>query len=121
MSAPKKNSIPPERLAVYDKLIAAHPDVERKGAANAYTSVNGNMYTLMVPSWAFAIRLPEKERAEFLKKHKAKLFEAYGAVMREYVAVPDSLFSKPKELQKYFALSVEYAKALRPKPTKKKS
>jgi hypothetical protein len=38
-----------------------------------------------------AIRLPEDKRQEFLKKYKTTLFEAYGAVMKEYVTVPDAV------------------------------
>jgi len=57
---------------------------------------------------------------KFLKKYETKLFEAYGAVMKEYVAVPDALLKKPKELQPFFAMSYEYAKTLKAKPTKKK-
>jgi len=67
-----------------------------------------------------AIRLPEAERERFLKKYKTKLYEAYGTVMREYVAVPDSLLQNTKELAKYLDLSYEYAKTLKPKATKKK-
>jgi hypothetical protein len=69
-----------------------------------------------------AIRLPEEAREEFLKKYKARLHEAYGAVMKEYVAVPQSVLvaGKIKELQKYVAVSFGYAKALKAKPTKKK-
>jgi len=67
-----------------------------------------------------ALRLPNEEREQFLKKYKTTLFEAYGTVMKEYVAVPDALLQKTKELQKYLALSYEYAKTLKPKPTKKK-
>ena len=48
------------------------------------------------------------------------MFEAYGAVMQEYVAVPDALFDKPKELEKWFSISFRYAKELKPKATKKK-
>ena len=40
--------------------------------------------------------------------------------MQEYVAVPDALLSKTKELQKYFALSYAYARTLKAKPSKKK-
>jgi TfoX/Sxy family transcriptional regulator of competence genes len=39
--------------------------------------------------------------------------------MKEYVAVPDVLLENTKELQKYFEFSYEYAKTLKPKPTKK--
>lgn len=116
MPAPKK---PSDRVALYDKLIATNPKIERKGDANPYTALNGNMFTLMHEE-RLAIRLPEDERENFLKKYKTKLYEAYGAVMTEYVAVPDSLLQNTKELRKYLELSYEYAKTLKPKPTRKK-
>jgi TfoX/Sxy family transcriptional regulator of competence genes len=105
---------------LYDKLIATNPKIERKGAANPYTSLNGNMFTLLHQS-SLAIRLPEDKREEFLRKYNTTLFTAYGTVMKEYVAVPDALLKKTKELQKYLEFSYEYAKTLKPKPTKKKS
>jgi TfoX/Sxy family transcriptional regulator of competence genes len=108
-------------LDLYDKLIATHPEIERKGAANPYTSLNGNMFTLLQDSRSLAIRLPEDKREEFLKKYKTTLFKAYGVVMKEYVAVPDELLKNTKELQKYLELSYEYVKTLKPKPTTKKS
>jgi TfoX/Sxy family transcriptional regulator of competence genes len=117
----KKSRIPATKLDLYDKLIATHPEIERKGAANPYTSLNGHMFTILHDSRSLAIRLPEDEREEFLKKHKTTLFKAYGAVMKEYVAVPDALLENTKELQKYLELSYEYVKKLKPKPTKKKS
>ena len=116
----KKNPIANEKVVLYEKLIATNPDIERKGDANPYTAVNGNMFTLLHQSETLAIRLPEDERQKFLTKHKTKLFEAYGAVMKEYVTVPDSLLGNTKELRKYLDLSYEYVKTLKPKPTKKK-
>lgn len=71
-------------------------------------------------SRVLAIRLPEVKREEFLKKHKTKLFEAYGAVMKEYVTVPDALLGNTRGLQKYSKASYVYAQALKPKPTRKK-
>jgi TfoX/Sxy family transcriptional regulator of competence genes len=112
--------VPAEKLELFDQLIAVRPEIERKGANNAYAAVNGNMFLLMQADGVLAIRLPEDERAEFLKKYKAKLHEAYGAVMKEYVAVPDAALGKTKEMQKYVAASYDYAKTLKAKPTKKK-
>jgi TfoX/Sxy family transcriptional regulator of competence genes len=121
MSARKKSPIPVEKVESYEKLLATIPEIERKGADNPYTSVNGNMFSLLLsPEGRMALRLPEDERELFLKRHKTKLYEAYGTVMKEYVAVPDALLGKTKELQKYLRLSYAYAKTLRPKPTKKK-
>jgi hypothetical protein len=45
MPAKKKRPIPPEKIALYDKVVATISHVERKGAANPYTSVNGNMFS----------------------------------------------------------------------------
>lgn len=67
-----------------------------------------------------AIRLPDDERERFLKKYKSTLFEAYGTVMKEYVAVPERLLEKTQELKQYLDLSYEHAKTLKPKPTTKK-
>lgn len=121
MSARKKIPIPAEKVALYEKLLATIPAIERKGADNPYTSLNGNMFSLLLsPEGRMALRLPEDEREKFLKKYKTALFEAYGAVMKEYVAVPDSLLKKTNDLQKYLAVSHAYVQTLKPKPTKKK-
>jgi TfoX/Sxy family transcriptional regulator of competence genes len=108
------------KVEIYEQLVAAMPDVQRKGAANPYTSINGNMFTLLHQSQTLAIRLPNDKREEFLKKHKASLFEAYGTVMKEYVQVPDALLKDLRELEKYMKSSYEYAKTLKAKPTTKK-
>jgi hypothetical protein len=121
MSTPKKPDIPADKLALYDRLIATHPEIERKGAANPYTSLNGHMFSLLLgPSGVMALRLPEGEREKFLKKYKTTLYEAYGAVMREYVTVPDVLLKNTKALEKHLAVSYAYVKTLKPKATKKK-
>jgi hypothetical protein len=121
MGTPKKPDIPADKLALYDKLIATHPEIERKGAANPYTSLNGHMFSLLLgPRGVIALRLPEDEREKFLKKYDTTLYEAYGAVMREYVTVPDTLLKNTKALQKHLAVSYAYVKTLKPKPTTKK-
>jgi TfoX/Sxy family transcriptional regulator of competence genes len=109
------------KVELYEMLIATIPGLKRKGDANPYTSMNGNMFTILHQSRTLAIRLPEDKRTEFLKKHNTKLFEAYGTVMKEYVTVPDALLPNTKELKKYLEASYEYAKTLKSKPTKKKS
>ena len=109
-----------DKVALYDKLIATRPEIERRGDANPYTAVNGNMFTILLGSERLGIRLPEEERAKFLKKYETTLLEAYGTVMKEYVAVPDGLLGKTKELARYLDLSFEYAGTLKPKATAKK-
>ena len=36
---------PPAKVALYDRLIATDPTLERKGATVPYASVNGKMFT----------------------------------------------------------------------------
>ena len=94
--------------------------MERQGADHSFTSLNGNMFSLLsAQTETLALRLPKQEREAFLKKYKSKLFEVYGAVMKEYVTPPDALFRNTK-VQKYMAGSYEYAKTLKPKVSKKK-
>jgi len=121
MSGKKKTSIPEDRVVLYEKAVAAVPEIERKGANNPYTAINGNMFSILLsPQGRMGLRLPTEAREAFLKKYKTELFEAYGTVMPEYVAVPDALLNKTRELQKHFRSSYEYARTLKAKPTKKK-
>ncbi len=86
-----------------------------------YTSLNGNMFSFIDNLGSCGIRLPEKEREDFLRKYKTKLFEANGTLLNEYVTVPDDLLKKTKELSKWFTISYAYVKTLNPKTTKKKN
>ena len=106
MSKPTPKA-PAESVALYEAVVATIPEIERKGATMPYTSVNGNMFSLLTADSTLALRLPEAEREAFLKRYETTLCVQYGAVMKEYVAVPDALLSKPKELQPYFAMSYE--------------
>jgi hypothetical protein len=119
MTIKKQSTISPEKLAAYEKLVASISEIKLKGDTNPYTSHNGNMFTILASDGVLSFRLPEKEREEFIKKYKTQLRTAYGVVLKEYVVVPDSLLTKPKELKKYFDISYSYVKTLKPKPTKK--
>src|SRR5690349_2055925 len=89
-----------ESLRLYDALVAGEPGLERKGDTMPYTSVNGNMFSLLAKDGTLTLRLPEAERDAFLKKHKTKLSVQYGVVMKEYVEVPDPLLRKPTEMKR---------------------
>lgn len=106
-------------LKQYEALLANYPDVERKGAAMPYTSLNGNMFSFLIKTGTLALRLPEQEREAFLKKYKTNLCEQNGTVLKEYVEVPEALLGKTKELQVFFKSSLAYVATLKPKPTKK--
>ena len=120
MGTKKPAAAPADKVDLYDKLIKTHPKIERQGASIPYTSLNGHMFSYLSASGSMALRLPEDVREAFLKEYRTTLCNAYGVVQKEYVTVPDSLLSKTKELQPYLALSYDYVKTLKPKPTAKK-
>ena len=110
-----------EIVGLFDKLVATNPRVERKGATMPYTSVNGNMFSVLDKTGTLALRLPAEEREAFLKKYDTTLTRQYGVVRPEYVDVPEDLLRKTGTLKKYFDISYDYARALKPKPTTKKA
>ena len=116
-----QKTVPPPtgKELLYNKLIATIPSIERKGDTNPYTSHNGNMFTILLKKESLGIRLPEKAREDFIKKYKTALMESYGIVMKEYVAVPDSLLGKTKELAKWLEISYAYIQTVKSKPAKK--
>lgn len=113
--------VPKDKLDLYDKLIATNPKIERKGVSMPYTSLNGHMFTYLSKSGSLGIRLPKDEREAFLEKYDTTLYESHGAIMKEYVTVPDELLNKTEELKMYLDISYAYVKTLKPKPSRKKS
>jgi hypothetical protein len=115
MATVKKSTIPPDKLELYEKLIATNPNIERKGAVHPYTSLNGHMFSYLDQTGTIAIRLPKDEIEPFLKKYKTTLFVSYGVVKKDFVTIPDALLQNTKELKKYLEISFEHAKTLKPK------
>jgi TfoX N-terminal domain len=118
---PKKTAnAPADKVALYEKLVATNPRVERKGATMPYTSLNGNMFSLLNKEGVLLLRLSEEAREAFVAKFNTKPVVMYGTVMPEYVAVPDQLLAKTAQLKKYFDASFDYVSSLRAKPTTRK-
>jgi hypothetical protein len=109
------SEIPAAKLALYDKLLATNPKIERKGKTNPYTSHDGHMFTHLAPPGTLAIRLPPAEVEAFLKKYKTTPFEAYGVVKKDWVVVPDRLLAETAELAKYLDVAYRFVKTLKPK------
>ncbi len=115
MSPAKKSNIPADKLELYEKVIATHPKIERKGAAHPYTSLNGHMFTYLDQTGTMGMRLLQDEVEAFLKKYKTTLFKSYGVVKKDYATVPGTLLTNTKELKRYLEISYEYVKTLKPK------
>ena len=120
--AAKAVTVPPDKRALYQKLLASVTGIEEKSNfGSAYTAVNGNMYSMISKHGLVGIRLPDAERAAFIERYHTDLFRGDPAwpAAKEFVAVPDDLLERTDELAPYLARSYEHTLTLRPKATKR--
>jgi TfoX/Sxy family transcriptional regulator of competence genes len=95
-------------------LTAAEP---RKMFGYSCVFAKGNMFAGLHEA-GMVLRLPEEQRAEFLRLKGAAQFEPMpGRVMREYVVVPKVLLDAPKQLREWVEKSLFYVSSL---PAKQK-
>lgn len=104
-----------ERLKLYDHIVSQCPKFERKGKKMIYTSANGYMFTLLNKDAEIGIRLSKESQNTFKENYNATEYRSYGAVMRDYVKVPDQLLNDTELLVRYFNESYNYVMSL---PTK---
>ena len=122
MAERKASSVPPGKLALYERLLASVPGVEGKANFGAgYTAIDGNMYTMISKHGVVGIRLPEPERSAFLERHHTELFRGDPAwpPAQEFVAVPDALLEDTAALRPTLERSLAYVQTLKPKPSKR--
>ena len=106
-------------IEIYDRLIAAHPDLKRKGAKSAYTALNGNMFSFVDAAGLLAIRLSKEDKADYNATHDPDPVIQYNATMNGYVKVTPALLANEAALADWFAKSVDFGRNLPPKPTRK--
>lgn len=108
-----------DALERYTKLVSGVKDLQVKGKANPYTSMNGNMFSFLDKSGKLCLRLSKDDQEAFVAMHKTKPVKQYGAVMRGYVEIPESVAQDTALLKKYFRQCLAHAKTLPAKATKK--
>ena len=75
---------PPDRLALYETLVASVEGVDRKGAANPYTSRNGYMTSFIDKEGEVSIRLHEADRASFMQQYDSRISQQYGKRLQKH-------------------------------------
>jgi TfoX/Sxy family transcriptional regulator of competence genes len=110
---------PPEAVTAFATATANLPGAEpRKMFGYSCVFANGNMFSGLHEA-GMILRLPDKERAEFLQLKGAEQFEPMpGRVMREYVVVPGMLLNTPDQLRAWVEKSLAYVSSLPAKPKK---
>jgi hypothetical protein len=106
---------PAARLALYEDLVASVDDVERKGAANPYTSRNGYMTSFIDKVGEVSIRLDKPDREAFIEQFDSRISTQYGKNMPQFVVVPDGLLERPDEIRTWFIRSWQWVGTLEPK------
>jgi TfoX/Sxy family transcriptional regulator of competence genes len=105
---------------LYDEIWAQFPEIERKGKTMPYTSMNGNMFSFVSKIGELAFRLSDEVKREYISAHGASESIQHGRVMKGYINVPEKYFDDAEFLKILCEKSIQYAKTLRPKATKKK-
>jgi hypothetical protein len=106
---------PADRLALYEELVASVEGIERKGAANPYTSRNGHMTSFIDRDGDVSIRLGKADRERFIADYGSRIAMQYGREMKEFAVVPDDLLRRQDELRPWFVRSWEWVGTLEPK------
>ena len=104
-----------KQLEFYDSIVAQCPDFERKGKKMIYTSANGYMFSLLNKAGEIGIRLPKEVGQQFMKDHNTGIYKSHGAVMKDYVLIPEHLYSNTELLVEHFIKAYQYVMSL---PTK---
>ena len=106
---------PADRLELYEELVASVEGVERKGAANPYTSRNGWMTSFIDKEGEVSIRLGKEEIEAFIDKYDSRTSFQYGREMKDFVVMPDEMLEDPDLARAWFIKSWEHAGTLKPK------
>ena len=111
---------PADALERYDAVIATVDGLTRKGAASAYTSLNGWMTSFLDGDGSMCLRLDRDDRSDFLEQYQTSIAHQYGKNMPEFVVVPDELLRDLDQLAPWFRRSYDWVGTLKPKPTKRR-
>ena len=104
-----------KNLEFYDKLVSANPNFERKGKTVPYTSANGYMFSLLNKDGELGFRLSKESGKKFMEEHQTTIFKSHGAVMRDYVLIPERMFEKFELLSAYLEDGYQHVMSLPPK------
>jgi TfoX/Sxy family transcriptional regulator of competence genes len=115
----KWRKAPESLIRRFDEVLPDNPAVERRsmfGYPCAF--INGNMFCGLYQE-SFIVRLADDERAKFLTRPGAAVFEPMpGRPMKQYVVVPPSVLADDTAIRGSLQDSVDYVSSL-PKKEKK--
>ena len=111
---------PREAVEAYEAATSGLAGAEpRKMFGYSCVFAKGNMFAGLHEA-GMVLRLPDDQRAEFLRLKGAEQFEPMpGRVMREYVVVPGMLLDAPAQLRPWVEKALAYVSSLPAKQKKR--
>ena len=104
-----------EKLSIYDALVAKCPRFERKGKTMPYTSANGYMFSLFNKACEIGVRFSKEVQQKYISEFNTTIYESYGAIMKGYVLVPESMWQDHETMVRLLNESYDYVMTLKPK------
>jgi len=113
MSWPKASS---EKEVLLDELVEGLPCEKKRMFGAPCFFAKHSMFTGVFAEDIF-IRLPDKERARFIKENRgAKAFEPIeGRKMSEYLIIPHALLKNKDSVRQWLRVSFDYSSTLKKK------
>lgn len=104
-----------EKLKTFDTLVAKCDRFERKGKTMPYTSANGYMFSLFNKANEIGIRFSKEVQAKYIEEFETTIYKSYGAVMKGYILIPESIWADEETVVKLLNESFDYVMSLPPK------
>lgn len=105
---------PPELIALFEEVLPGPPAVPRKMFGYPAAFVNGNLFMSLFQE-QMILRLPEELRTKLMTDGWNRFEPMPGRPMGEYLAVPDQILGRDKELRQWVAKALTYGASLKPK------
>ncbi|MDO5976444.1 hypothetical protein [Flavivirga jejuensis] len=80
-----------------------------------YTSANGYMFSLYNKDCEIGIRFSKEVQEKYIKEFNSSIYKSYGAVMKGYVLIPESMLEDLDNVSHYLNESYDYVMSLEPK------
>jgi len=104
-----------KKLTLYDEAVAKCPRFDRKGKTMPYTSANGHMFSLLNKAGELGVRFSKEIQQKYIEEMPSTTLISYGATMRGYVLIPESICSDIDQLSNLLNEGYDYVMTLKPK------
>ena len=104
-----------ETKEIYRQVIEMSNRFELKGKSMPFSSSIVHMFSHLNKDGQLGLRLSEADGEQFKRGHDSDIFKSYGAVMKGYVLIPESVLNNIELLGAYMDKSYEYVMSLEPK------